>query len=48
MAGLFRQRGWRVQPDRLALGNDEPYRREISDPAHIWWSDGRATVITVP
>jgi hypothetical protein len=48
VAGLLRRRGWRVQVDRLALGNDEPYRREVSDPAHIWWSNGRATVITVP
>jgi hypothetical protein len=48
VAGLLRQRGWRVQVDRLALGNAEPYRRDVSDPAHIWWSDGRATVITVP
>jgi hypothetical protein len=48
VAGLLRRRGWRVQVDRIALGNAEPYRRDVSDPAHIWWSDGRATLITVP
>lgn len=48
VAGLLGRRGWRVQADRLTLGNAEPYRRDVSDPAHIWWSDGRATVITVP
>jgi hypothetical protein len=48
VAAVLAQRGWRVQPDRLALGNSEPYRREIVDPAHVWWSDGRATLITVP
>jgi len=40
--------GWRVEPDLLDLGNPEPYRRDISDPAHIWLSNGRATLITVP
>jgi hypothetical protein len=45
---LLGRRGWRVQVDRLALGNAEPYRRDVSDPAHIWWGDGLATVITVP
>jgi hypothetical protein len=40
--------GWRVQPNRLALGNVEPYRRDTSDSAHVWWSDGRATLISVP
>lgn len=39
---------WRVQPNRLALGNAEPYRRDIADSAHVWWSDGRATLIWVP
>jgi hypothetical protein len=48
VARLLARRGWRVQVDRLALGNAEPYRRDVSDPAHIWWSDGRATLITVP
>jgi hypothetical protein len=47
-ATLLAQRGWRVQPDRLALGNGEPYRRELADPAHVWLGDGRATLITVP
>jgi hypothetical protein len=45
---LFRRHGWRVEPDRLDLGNAEPYRRDISDPAHIWLANGRATLITVP
>jgi hypothetical protein len=45
---LLSRRGWRVQPDRLDLGNAEPYRRDISDPAHVWLSNGRATLITVP
>jgi hypothetical protein len=45
---LLARHGWRVQPDRLALGNGEPYRRELADPAHVWLGDGRATLITVP
>ncbi|MDX6698594.1 MAG: hypothetical protein QOE65_1991 [Solirubrobacteraceae bacterium] len=49
IAGLVSARlGWRVRPDRLALGNPEPYRRDIGDSAHVWWSDGRATLIAVP
>ena len=40
--------GWRVEPDRLDLGNAEPYRRDVTDPAHIWLGNGRATLITVP
>lgn len=48
VADLLSRRGWRVEVDRLTLGNAEPYRRDVSDPAHIWWSDGQATVITVP
>jgi hypothetical protein len=48
VASLLARRGWQVQPDRLAFGNAEPYRRELADPAHVWWSDGRATLITVP
>jgi hypothetical protein len=48
VASLLARRGWRVQVDRLPLGNAEPYRRAVSDPAHVWWSDGRATLITVP
>jgi hypothetical protein len=39
---------WPVKPDELDLGNAEPYRRDIADSAHVWWSDGRATLITVP
>jgi len=48
VAAIFQQRGWRVQRNRLLLDNAEPYRRDVTDPAHVWWSDGRATVITVP
>lgn len=40
--------GWRVQHDRVALGNAESYRRDLAAPDHIWWSNGRATLITVP
>jgi hypothetical protein len=40
--------GWRVQRDALLLGNAEPYRRDVGDPAHIWLGNGRATVIWVP
>ncbi|MDX6689806.1 MAG: hypothetical protein QOG15_1263 [Solirubrobacteraceae bacterium] len=45
---LSQRLGWRVEPNRLALGNAEPYRRDIADSAHVWWSDGRATLIHVP
>ena len=40
--------GWRVQRSRLALGNAEGYRRDSTDSGRVWWSDGRATLITVP
>jgi hypothetical protein len=40
--------GWRVQRNHLALGNAETYRRDATDSGHVWWSDGRATLITVP
>jgi hypothetical protein len=40
--------GWRVEPDKLPFGNDEPYRRDVDDPSHIWMGNGRATVIWVP
>jgi hypothetical protein len=43
-----RQLRWRVQADRIVLGNTEPYRRDVRDSAHVWWSNGRATLITVP
>jgi hypothetical protein len=43
-----RNLGWRVQRDRVALDNAEPYRRDLAAPDHLWWSDGRATLITVP
>jgi hypothetical protein len=45
---VARRLGWTVMPDHLALGNPEPYRRDIGDKAHVWWSDGRATLIAVP
>jgi hypothetical protein len=48
VAELMRGLGWQVQPDRLDFGNAEPYRRDISDPAHVWMSNGRATLVTVP
>ena len=49
IAAIVAQRlGWRVQPNRLALGNAEPYRRDTADSGHVWWSDGRATLVTVP
>ena len=48
VADLMSRRGWQVERNRLSLPNAEPYRRDISDPAHVWWSDGRATLITVP
>ncbi len=48
VARLMAQHGWRVQVDRLLLANAEPYRRDVSDPAHVWFSDGRATLISVP
>ena len=47
-AALLARRGWRVQVDRLALGNQEPYRRELVDSAHVWLGDGLATLVTVP
>jgi hypothetical protein len=48
VGGLMRKLGWRIRPDHLDLGNAEPYRRDISDPAHVWLSNGRATLIDVP
>ena len=39
---------WQVRPNALPLGNAEPFRRDVGDPGHVWWSDGRATVIAVP
>jgi hypothetical protein len=45
---VARRLAWRVQRDRLALGNLESYRRDLAVPDHLWWSDGRATLITVP
>lgn len=45
---LARGLGWRVQPNALALGNAEPYRRDVRDPGHLWLSNGRATLIWVP
>jgi hypothetical protein len=48
VATLLARQGWRVERNRLALDNAEPYRRDVEDPAHVWWSDGRATLIEVP
>jgi hypothetical protein len=48
VGALLARRGWRVQANHLALRNEEPYRRDVADAAHVWRSDGRATVITVP
>jgi hypothetical protein len=45
---VARRLAWRVQHDRVALGNAEPYRRDLALPNHVWWSDGRATLISVP
>jgi hypothetical protein len=39
---------WGVQRNRVALGNVEPYRRDLAAPDHLWWSDGRATLVSVP
>ena len=40
--------GWHVRRDGVALGNAEPYRRDLAAPDHLWWSDGLATLISVP
>jgi hypothetical protein len=48
VATLLARRGFRVQPNGLAIDNSEPYRRDVEDPAHVWWSDGRATLVEVP
>ncbi|MEA2273748.1 MAG: hypothetical protein QOI98_2456, partial [Solirubrobacteraceae bacterium] len=45
---LARRLGWRVEPNRLTLGNAESYRRDVGDPSHLWLGDGRATLIWVP
>jgi hypothetical protein len=39
---------WRVSRNRLPLGNVEPYRRDRAAADHLWWNDGRATLISVP
>jgi hypothetical protein len=48
IAARLAKHGWRVQPNHLMLGNGEPYRRDVTDPVHVWQSDGRATLVTVP
>jgi hypothetical protein len=48
VAELLARHGWRVQPNHLVLGNREPYRRDVADPVHLWQTDGRATLVTVP
>lgn len=45
---IARRLHWTVHPDAIALGNAEPYRRDVTDPSHIWWGDGLATTIDVP
>jgi hypothetical protein len=40
--------GWKVQHDHFALGNAEPFRHDLAAPDHVWWSNGRATAISVP
>jgi hypothetical protein len=45
---VARRLGWLVQRDRVSLGNAEPYRRDLAAPDHLWWSNGRATLISVP
>jgi hypothetical protein len=37
-----------VRADHLDLRNAEPYRRDLTDTAHVWLNDGRAIVVTVP
>ncbi|MEA2442851.1 MAG: hypothetical protein QOJ12_143 [Thermoleophilales bacterium] len=48
VADLLVRQGLHVQPNALTVNNAEPYRRDVEDPAHIWWSDGRATLVEVP
>lgn len=48
VARAVRRLGWTVRADLLPLGNSEPYRRDVSDSAHVWLSDGRATLVTLP
>jgi hypothetical protein len=48
VATLLASQGWRVHRNELAIDNAEPYRRDVEDPAHVWWSDGRATRVEVP
>jgi hypothetical protein len=45
---VARRVGWVVRRDRVSLGNAEPYRRDLAAPDHLWWSNGRATLISVP
>lgn len=40
--------GWRVQRNAIPLGNAETYRQDLAVPDHVWWSNGRATLINVP
>jgi hypothetical protein len=39
---------WNVSRNQLDFGNAEPFRRDIGDSAHVWLSNGRATLIAVP
>ncbi|MEA2232185.1 MAG: hypothetical protein QOD83_2001 [Solirubrobacteraceae bacterium] len=45
---VARRVGWVVRRDRVSLGNAEPYRRDLAAPDHLWWSNGCATLISVP
>jgi hypothetical protein len=47
-SALAHEFGWRVERNRVGLGNAEPLRRDVRDPAHVWLGDGRATVVHVP
>jgi hypothetical protein len=47
-SALQHELGWHVDRNRIALGNAEPLRRDVRDPAHVWLGNGRATVVNVP
>jgi hypothetical protein len=53
VADIARRRGWRVEEDAIDLGNAEAPRWDGAPSGgypgrHLWWSDGRATVVHVP
>jgi hypothetical protein len=45
---VSRSLGWRVARNRIPVGNAEPFRHDLAAPDHVWWSNGRATLISVP